>query len=45
MPSKTTAAQETNTPPTEAHGGDNTGGGTKKQGKRGNGAQRLKQKK
>jgi hypothetical protein len=45
MPSKTTAAQETNTPATEAHGADNTGSGATKQGKRGNGAQRLNQKK
>jgi hypothetical protein len=32
-------------PPTESGGGDNSGGSAKKQGKRGNGAQRLKQKK
>ena len=45
MASKTSAGQQTNVPTSEAHGGDNTGGGAKKQGKRGNGAQRLKQKK
>ncbi len=45
MPSKTTGGQQKQPPQTEAHGGDNTGGGSKTQGKRGNGAQRLKQKK
>ena len=44
MPSKTTGDQQGQMPTTEAHGGENTGGGSKKQGKRGNGAQRLKQK-
>ncbi len=31
--------------PQQGHGGDNTSGGSKKQGKEGNGAQKLQQKK
>jgi hypothetical protein len=42
MPAKTESQPNQ---PQESHGGDNTGGGSKTQGKRGNGAQRLKQKK
>ena len=45
MSGKGTGGQQVQAQPNEGKCGDNAGGGSKTQGKRGNGAQRLKQKK
>ncbi len=45
MSGKSTGGEKKPMPMTESHGGDNTGGGSKTQGKRGNGGQSLKQQK